>query len=129
LSRACANRSRRPSARRRESVAAEPHSATPGSTPSWFGFPITIRPEAAINRVDLLQWLEQHRVATRLLFAGNLVRQPYTQGRTFRVPAPLVHTDRIMNDTFWIGVWPGLTTEMLDYAADQIRLFLGRDFD
>ncbi len=103
--------------------------ATTGATPSWFGFPITLRAEAGINRVDLLQWLDQHRIATRLLFAGNLTRQPYVQGRTYRIAGTLEQTDRIMNHTFWIGVWPGLTADMLDYAADQIRLFLGRDFD
>jgi CDP-6-deoxy-D-xylo-4-hexulose-3-dehydrase len=99
--------------------------ATEHATPSWFGFPITLRPEAGINRVDLLQWLDQHKIGTRLLFAGNLTRQPYFAGRQYRIASPLTHTDRVMNDTFWIGVWPGLNEPMLDYAAEQISLFLG----
>lgn len=101
--------------------------ATPGSAPSWFGYPITLRPEAGVNRVDLLQYLDQHKIGTRLLFAGNLVRQPSMAGRNFRVVGELPVADRIMRDTFWIGVWPGLTEAQLDYAAQQIRTFLGVD--
>ncbi|MCB1916295.1 MAG: lipopolysaccharide biosynthesis protein RfbH [Rhodocyclaceae bacterium] len=103
--------------------------ATEGSTPSWFGFPLTLKPEAALDRVEMLRWLDQHRIASRLLFAGNLTRQPYMAGRDYRIAGSLETTDRVMNDTFWIGVWPGLDEAMLDYAADRIRLFLGRDFD
>jgi CDP-6-deoxy-D-xylo-4-hexulose-3-dehydrase len=99
--------------------------ATPGSAPSWFGYPITLRPEAGINRVDLLQWLDQHKIGTRLLFAGNLTRQPYFSARSYRVASALAQTDRVMNDTFWIGLWPGLNEAMLDYTAEQIALFLG----
>jgi CDP-4-dehydro-6-deoxyglucose reductase, E1 len=99
--------------------------ATPGSDPSWFGFPITIRPEANLRRVDLLTHLEQQRIGTRLLFAGNLTRQPYMLGRNFRVAGPLTQTDIVMNDTFWIGVYPGLSEEQLAYAADQIAEFVG----
>ncbi|WP_227816951.1 lipopolysaccharide biosynthesis protein RfbH [Nitrogeniibacter aestuarii] len=93
--------------------------------PSWFGFPVTLRAEAGLNRVDMLQWLDQHKIGTRLLFAGNLVRQPYFDGRAFRVASTLTQTDRVMNDTFWIGLWPGLTAPMLDYATEQLRTFLG----
>lgn len=103
--------------------------ATGGSTPSWFGFPLTLKPEAGVDRVEMLRWLDQHRIASRLLFAGNLTRQPYMAGRDYRVAGSLEVTDRVMNDTFWIGVWPGLDEAMLDYAADRIRLFLGRDFE
>ena len=103
--------------------------ATPGARPSWFGFPITLRPEAGLNRVDLLEWLDQHRIASRLLFAGNLTRQPYFAGRRHRVASSLECTDLAMNNTFWIGVWPGLTEPMLDYVADRLRLFIGMDFD
>lgn len=99
--------------------------ATTHAAPSWFGYPITLRPEAGLNRVDLLQWLDQHKIGTRLLFAGNLTRQPYFVGRNFRVVAALTHTDTVMNHTFWIGLWPGLNEPMLDYAAEQISLFLG----
>ena len=101
--------------------------ASPGSDPSWFGFPVTLREEAGINRVDLLEYLDQHKIGTRLLFAGNLVRQPSMSGRDVRVVGDLPVADRIMRDTFWIGVWPGLTETQLDYAASHIRTFLGVD--
>lgn len=101
--------------------------ATPGSDPSWFGFPLTLRPEAGVNRVDLLQYLDQHKIGTRLLFAGNLARQPSMQGQDFRVIGDLPVADRIMRDTFWIGLWPGLSPAQLDYAATHLRRFLGVD--
>lgn len=103
--------------------------ATPNSDPSWFGFPITLRPEANVNRVDLLTYLDQNKIGTRLLFAGNLTRQPYMIGRNFRVSGELTNTDRVMHDTFWIGVYPGLTREMLDFAIDKIEAFFGLNFD
>lgn len=99
--------------------------ATANSAPSWFGFPVTLRPEAGVDRVDLLQWLDQHKIGTRLLFAGNLTRQPYFTARNYRVASPLTQTDRVMNHTFWVGLWPGLSEAMLDYTAEQIGLFLG----
>ncbi|MDG0026273.1 lipopolysaccharide biosynthesis protein RfbH [Trinickia sp. Y13] len=99
--------------------------ATENSEPSWFGFPITIKPAAGVNRVDMVQYLDQHKIGTRLLFAGNLTRQPYMLGRNFRVSGDLVNTDIIMNDTFWVGVYPGLSDEMLDYVIERIRLFVG----
>ncbi len=97
--------------------------ATPHSEPSWFGFPITIREEANINRVDLLNHLNAHKVGTRLLFAGNLTRQPYMMGRNFRISGELTNTDTIMNHTFWIGVQPSLSVEMLDFSASKIESF------
>ncbi|MGB4811062.1 MAG: lipopolysaccharide biosynthesis protein RfbH [Methylophilaceae bacterium] len=102
--------------------------ATPNSDPSWFGFLMTIRPEAGIRRVDLLNYLDQNKIGTRLLFAGNLTRQPYMKGRNFRVSGDLTNTDVVMNDSFWIGVYPGLTKEMLDFAADKIETYLGVNF-
>ena len=102
--------------------------ATPHSEPSWFGFPVTLRPDAGVARVDLLRYLDQYKIGTRLLFAGNLTRQPYFQGRRYRVSGDLTNTDRVMNDTFWIGVYPGLTEAMLDYAATRIETFLGLNF-
>ena len=99
--------------------------ATPKSEPSWFGFPITLKKDVAFDRVDLLRYLNDQKVGTRLLFAGNLTRQPYMEGRNYRRAGSLDNTDIIMNNTFWIGVYPGLTEEMLDYAATQIELFLG----
>ncbi len=99
--------------------------ATTNSDPSWFGFLMTIKPEANIRRVDLLSYLDQEKIGTRLLFAGNLTRQPYMQGRNYRVSGDLTHTDIVMNDSFWVGIYPGLTEEMLDFVADKIKSFLG----
>jgi CDP-6-deoxy-D-xylo-4-hexulose-3-dehydrase len=103
--------------------------ATPNSDPSWFGFPVTLRPAANVNRVDMLTYLDQYKIGTRLLFAGNLTRQPYMVGRNYRVSGELTNTDRVMNDTFWIGVYPGLSQEMLDFAIGKIEAFFGVNFD
>jgi len=102
--------------------------ATENSDPSWFGFPMTLKPEANVSRVDLLTYLDQHKIGTRLLFAGNLTRQPYMIGRNYRVSGELTNTDRVMNDTFWIGVFPGLTREMLDYTCSKLEEFFGVGF-
>jgi CDP-6-deoxy-D-xylo-4-hexulose-3-dehydrase len=102
--------------------------ATPNSDPSWFGFPITIKASAGVNRVDLLQYLDQNKIGTRLLFAGNLTRQPYMKGRNFRISGELSNTDIVMNDTFWIGVYPGLSKEMLDFVIAKIEAFFGLNF-
>jgi CDP-6-deoxy-D-xylo-4-hexulose-3-dehydrase len=102
--------------------------ATENSDPSWFGFLITIKPAANIHRVDLLEYLDQNKIGTRLLFAGNLTRQPYMKGRNYRVSGELSNTDVVMNDSFWIGVYPGLTKEMLDFMADKIESYLGVNF-
>ena len=102
--------------------------ATPNSDPSWFGFPITLRPESAVSRVDLLRHLEEHKIGTRLLFGGNLLRQPYMAGRKFRVSRELTKTDIVMNNTFWIGLQPALTEEMLNYVASKIQSHLGVSF-
>jgi CDP-6-deoxy-D-xylo-4-hexulose-3-dehydrase len=99
--------------------------ATPGSDPSWFGYPMTLRDGCAIRRVELLRYLDAQGVGTRLLFAGNLVRQPYMQGRNFRVSGELSVTDKVMHDTFWIGVWPGLGEEHLEHAARCLETFFG----
>ncbi len=101
---------------------------TEHSDPSWFGFPMTLRDDCPVSRVDLTTYLDQHKIGTRLLFAGNLTRQPSMQGVAYRVSGDLRHTDKVMNDTFWIGVQPALTPEMLDYAASQIETFLGVNF-
>jgi CDP-6-deoxy-D-xylo-4-hexulose-3-dehydrase len=102
--------------------------ATPDSDPSWFGFLLTLRDNAPCSRVDLLRYLDQQRIGTRLLFAGNVTRQPYMQGRNYRVANILTNADIITERSFWIGVYPGLSTEMLDYAADKIGEFLGVGF-
>jgi CDP-4-dehydro-6-deoxyglucose reductase, E1 len=102
--------------------------STPHSDPSWFGFLMTIKPEANINRVDLINYLDQNKIGTRLLFAGNLTRQPYMIGREHRVVGELRNTDIVMNNSFWIGVYPGLTTEMLEFSVSKIETFLGVNF-
>ena len=78
-----------------------------------------------VARVDLLRYLDQNRIGTRMLFAGNLVRQPYMAGRAFRVSGDLAHTDRVMRDTVWIGVYPAGTDEMLDSMAETLETMLG----
>lgn len=98
--------------------------ATPRSDPSWFGFPITVRAGAPFRRAALVRHLEERKIGTRLLFAGNLIRQPYFAGRQFRVVGSLANTDVVMNDTFWVGVYPGLDARMIDYAADAITGFV-----
>lgn len=100
--------------------------ATADSAPSWFGFPLTLRDGCGIDRTQLLQHLDAHQIGTRLLFAGNLTRQPYMQGQHYRVAGELRNTDKVMHDTFWIGVWPGLTEAHLEHAASQIEAFAGR---
>lgn len=99
--------------------------ATEGSDPSWFGFLLSLREGSPFKRLDLVNYLNDKRIGTRLLFAGNLVRQPYMKGRDFRVVGDLTRTDFVMNQTFWIGVYPGLTEEMLDFTAAAIEHFLG----
>ncbi|WP_448152721.1 lipopolysaccharide biosynthesis protein RfbH [Castellaniella caeni] len=103
--------------------------ATEHADPSWFGFPITLKEDAPVSRLDMQTYLAQRKVGTRLLFAGNLTRQPYMQGRHYRVSGGLNNTDIIMNNTFWVGVQPALSRDMLDYSAEQIKSFLGLGFD
>ncbi|BAN53244.1 MULTISPECIES: lipopolysaccharide biosynthesis protein RfbH [Pseudomonas] len=100
--------------------------ATRDSDPSWFGYPITLRDGCGINRVELVRYLDEQGVGTRLLFAGNLTRQPYMQGLNYRVSGELPVTDKIMNDTFWIGLWPGLSDAHLEHAASHIEAWLNR---
>lgn len=102
--------------------------ATPKSNPSWFGFPLVLRPESGIKRVDLLAYLDQNKIGTRLLFAGNLTRQPYMMGQNFRVHGELRNTNVVMNQTFWIGVYPGLSRDMLDYVVERLETFFGLTF-
>jgi CDP-6-deoxy-D-xylo-4-hexulose-3-dehydrase len=101
---------------------------TEHSDPSWFGFPITLRENSSVTRLDLLTYLDQNRVGTRLLFAGNLTRQPYMMNAKYRISGELTNTDNVMNNTFWIGVQPSLTPAMLEYAAQKIETYLGVNF-
>jgi CDP-6-deoxy-D-xylo-4-hexulose-3-dehydrase len=102
--------------------------ATLNSDPSWFGFPITLKKNSPVSRLDLLTYLDQNKVGTRLLFAGNLTRQPYMLGRNFRVVGELTNTDVVMNNTFWIGVQPALTKDMMQFSVSKIEAFLGINF-
>lgn len=96
------------------------------SQPSWFGFAITVRDEAPFARGDLVQYLESHRIATRLLFGGNLLRQPAYLGRPHRVAGPMTNSDAIMRGTFWIGVYPGLDRAALAYVVETFDRFMSR---
>jgi len=91
--------------------------ATPNSDPSWFGFPIGVKEDAPFKRDQLTKALEAQKIGTRLLFAGNLLRQPAYEGWEYRVVGEMTNTDYVMNNVFWIGVFPGLTKEMLDFIA------------
>ena len=102
-------------------------SATEGSTPSWFGFPITIR-ESGL-RDQMQKFLADREVDSRLLFGGNLTKQPYMKGRKYRVSGSLENTDKVMNDSFWIGLHPQLSAVHLAYSAEMIRLFFGGNYD
>lgn len=97
--------------------------ATAGSQPSWFGFPMTLREGSGIDRVDLLRHLERQRIGTRLLFGGNLTRQPYFAQRKYRCVGDLPNTDRVMRDTFWVGVYPGLSEEQLAFMGEKLTEF------
>lgn len=101
---------------------------TENSTPSWFGFPITLKETAGVSRVDLTKYLDQQKIGTRLLFAGNLIRQPYFEGLEYRVVGELTNTDITMNQTLWLGIYPGLGQEHLDYIAEKLEEFFGVNF-
>ena len=98
--------------------------STPKSEPSWFGFLLTVRPGAPFSRYDIVQHLENHRIGTRQLFGGNLLAQPAYQNIEHRVSGPLTNTEIISNNAFWIGVFPGLTDEMIDYMIATIAEFM-----
>ena len=99
------------------------------SVPSWFGFLISVRPESGINRNDITKYLEDHNIQTRLLFSGNLIKHPcfdeFRDTDTYRVSGTLENTDFIMNNSFWVGVYPGMTDEMIDYMAKIIIKAVG----
>jgi CDP-6-deoxy-D-xylo-4-hexulose-3-dehydrase len=104
---------------------------TPNSEPSWFGFLLTVRPESGLSRNKIVQELEDQGIQTRMLFAGNLTRHPCfdemrESGAGYRVVGDLTNTDRIMNDAFWVGVYPGMTDAMLEYMLQAIRKAAGK---
>ncbi|NTW38274.1 MAG: lipopolysaccharide biosynthesis protein RfbH [Cellulomonadaceae bacterium] len=98
--------------------------ATPNSDPAWFGFPITLADDLDVDREELMRYLESKKVGTRLIFAGNLLRQPAYRGLDCRIVGDLRNSDTVMNRSFWLGVYPGLTESMLDYAAESVIEFI-----
>ncbi len=95
--------------------------ATPGSEPSWFGLPLAVKPESGVTRDKVTRYLELRKIGTRLLFAGNLTRQPAYRDVEYRVVGDLKNTDYVMNNVFWIGVYPGLSREKLDYMIESLH--------
>ncbi|MFC8518570.1 lipopolysaccharide biosynthesis protein RfbH [Streptomyces sp. NPDC057257] len=114
--------------RLREGLDGVPHlllpEPTPNSDPSWFGFVITVRPDAPFTRAALVDFLEDRKIGTRRLFAGNLTRHPAYIGTEHRVVGDLTNSDIVTEQTFWVGVYPGLTDEMLDYVIASVREFV-----
>jgi CDP-6-deoxy-D-xylo-4-hexulose-3-dehydrase len=102
--------------------------ATPNSEPSWFGFPLTLKDSAAVKRGDLINFLEDNKIGTRLLFAGNLTKQPYMASQNYRISGELANTEVVMNQTFWVGTFPGLAEDQLDYIVDKLEEFFGINF-
>jgi CDP-4-dehydro-6-deoxyglucose reductase, E1 len=102
--------------------------STANSEPSWFGFPLIVKEDSGVKRNDLIKYLEQNKIGTRLLFAGNLTKQPYMVGRNFRISGDLVNTDIVMKQTFWLGTFPGLSRVHLDYIVEKLEEFFGLNF-
>ncbi len=98
--------------------------ATPGTQPSWFGFPLTLRSDVPFTRDELVIHLNERKIGTRLLFGGNLVRQPYMKGRNFKVSGPLTNSDVVVHRTFWTGVYPELTHAHIEYVVETIGDFI-----
>ena len=102
--------------------------ATPNSNPSWFGFPLTLKENAGVTRVELTRFLDDNKIGSRLLFAGNLLKQPYFKDVQYRVVGDLTHTEKTMNDTFWIGVQPALDEVHFDFVAEKMEELFGLNF-
>lgn len=102
--------------------------ATENSDPSWFGFLVTLKSNNDFKRVELLKYLNQEKIGTRLLFAGNLTKQPYMANKEFKVIGDLKNTDYVMENSFWVGVFPGMSIEMLDYIVLKFETFFGLNF-
>jgi CDP-6-deoxy-D-xylo-4-hexulose-3-dehydrase len=101
---------------------------TPNSNPSWFGFPITLKDDCEVSRVDVTKFLDSHKIGSRLLFAGNLLKQPYFKDVEYRVVGDLTHTEKTMNDTFWVGVQPALDEVHFDFVAEKLEELFGLNF-
>jgi CDP-6-deoxy-D-xylo-4-hexulose-3-dehydrase len=102
--------------------------ATENSEPSWFGFPMTLKEDCGVDRTDLTKYLDDNKIGTRLLFAGNLTKQPYFEGLEYRVVGGLPNTDITMNQTLWVGLYPGLNNDHLDYTVQKLEEFFGVNF-
>ena len=100
--------------------------ATKNSNPSWFGFPITLREGGSEKRDALLRYLDENKIGTRLLFGGNLLKQPYMKGRSYRLPADVPNSDIVMNSCLWVGLYPGLSELHLEFMISKLRSFYGR---
>ncbi len=98
--------------------------ATPKSDPSWFGFALTLKADTKFSRSELIAHLESKKIGTRLMFGGNLIRQPAFQNTTHRVHGDLTNANIITENSFWVGVWPGLSKQMLDFMIEEIRFFV-----
>ena len=101
-----------------------PHMPTANSDPSWFGYAITVKDNQDFSRDDIVKFLNENRIATRLMFGGNLIKQPAYKKKQFRVVGSAENADIVMNSSFWIGVYPGLSREMIDYMLEKIDEFI-----
>ena len=99
--------------------------ATLNSDPSWFGFAVTVKSNSPVSRNELVKKLNNRNIGTRLLFGGNLLKQPAFVDTPRRSVGSLENTDKVMQNTFWLGVWPGLTETMIEFVAESIRTELG----
>jgi CDP-6-deoxy-D-xylo-4-hexulose-3-dehydrase len=97
---------------------------SPKAKPSWFGFPITLKPNVNFTRNELVEFLDENKIGTRLLFGGNLLKQPYMKNQHYKIIGDLKNSDIVVNNTFWIGVYPGLGAEELNYVLEIFRKFL-----
>jgi CDP-6-deoxy-D-xylo-4-hexulose-3-dehydrase len=101
-----------------------PHQPTKDSDPSWFGYALTVKDNPKFSRNDMVKYLNENRIATRLMFGGNLIKQPAYKNKNFKISGELINADIVMNSTFWIGVYPGLTNEMIEYIIEKIKAFI-----
>ena len=104
--------------------------ATENSVPSWFGFPLSVRDNLHFTREELLRFLDQEKIGTRLIFAGNVTKQPYFSETKikYRISGKLENTEKVMKNSFWIGLYPGLTSTHLEKTCSKIEEFLGLNF-
>ncbi len=102
--------------------------STINSSPSWFGFPIIVSSDSPFSKNELIFFLSSKLIDTRPIFGGNLTKQPYLKGKNFRISGSLENTDLVMNNGFWLGVFPGLSISMLDYVISQFNLFFKQFF-